>query len=331
MSSLQGYSLPLLDSLAEEFQLIKNSSLSGVAGVMLFDSGLPGPRIGITIHTHGNEPCGMAALRFFRQRKLGEKLLKGSVAFVLNNLKATEEYFKLCQEQSSPKVEELKLKTRFKDVNMNRLPESTMQMNDDGKYEIIRAKELRPVWSSFEYALDIHSTRNQSPPMIIAIGDTDWRVYAGCPIEIILRDIDKIQTGKPACAFYGGFGAKVFGIEGGGPHEDPRCFEVAIESMLALLRNVGMIEPSESLIPNQNAVKQVEYKIIGSVFFPNESYELVRPFKNFEPCYAGQLLATGNGEAITIPSDGHVIFTPPGIKPTSGLTDEVLFLSAPAR
>lgn len=326
MSSLQHYFLPSFDELAEEFESIKNSSLSGVSGIVSFDSGIPGPRVGITIHTHGNEPCGMATLRYFRQKGLVKKLQKGSVVFVLNNLKATEEYYKLCMGLMSSETEDLKLKTRFLNVNMNRLPPSTMNMNSDGAYEILRAQELQSIWSSFDFAFDIHSMKSASPAMVIALTDTKDSLFNNFPVEIVIRNIEKVQKNKPACSFYGYGNTENFvGMEGGGPHESPKCLRLAIDCMLAFLESTNILGEKEVVKRSPPS----EYWISGSVFFPDSSYELVKPLKNFEEIHAGKVLAKGNGPDICMPFDGCTIFGPPGTKPTAPLTDEVLFLSLP--
>ena len=88
------------------FSIIKESRYKGVAGVICLDSNKPGPVVGVTICTHGNEPCGLALVNELK------KPSKGKVVICLNNLKATENYF-----LATTETEEIE--TRFIDINMN--------------------------------------------------------------------------------------------------------------------------------------------------------------------------------------------------------------------
>jgi succinylglutamate desuccinylase len=327
MNQTNSNHLPSLSELEEEFFLLKSSSVDGIQGAVLFDSGIAGPRVGITIMTHGNEPSGLAALRQFRSMLNSLVLLKGSVLFILNNLEATERYFEALKELDLEIREKRKLSTRFLSVNMNRLPKNLEEIENPTDSEIKRAKELLPLWKSLDYLLDIHSTRSEAPPMIIAIGKTSSELYRGFPAEIVIRNIEAIQTGKPACAYSGAADkAQAFGIEAGS-HEDPSAFEVANACVLSLLQNLQM------LLEERAEGKSVyrEYLINGSVFFPNESYQLVKVFNNFERFEKGDVLATGDGDPIVALSSGHAVLPPVDRKHHSKLEDEVMFLSAPVQ
>lgn len=316
-----------LSELTEEFALIRNSSVLGALGVIVFDSGIQGPCLGVTIQTHGNEPAGLAAIRHFRKENVVEQLSNGSVVFVLNNIRAAERYFDALNVSNPDERTAAKFAARFCDLNMNRLPKNTLKISGDSRYEIFRAKELWPIWKKFDVGLDIHTTKATIDPMIIALGDIKSNLYRGFPIDIIIRNIENVQTGKPASALYGQPGiTPVFGIEGG-LHEEVTSFNLAIECVLTLLQNIGMLTDSSKRV--EKAYK--EYSVNGSVFFPNESYELVKKFKPFEPLDAGQLIAEGDGHPIKAQSKGHVLMPPHGRKPTAPLTDEVLFLSAPVK
>ena len=75
--------------LIKQFNFIKKSSYQGVNGVWKIQSGKPGPVLGITLHTHGNEPSGLAVLSHFREKFPLERHLKnGAVVFALNNILA---------------------------------------------------------------------------------------------------------------------------------------------------------------------------------------------------------------------------------------------------
>jgi len=48
--------------LRRQFDFIQQSICDGVKGVWNIDSGKSGPTLGVTIHTHGNEPSGLSFL-----------------------------------------------------------------------------------------------------------------------------------------------------------------------------------------------------------------------------------------------------------------------------
>jgi hypothetical protein len=249
------------------------------------------------------------------------------VIFALNNIKAAESYFgALCIDDADEQAL-IRQAARYHDVNMNRLPVDTLELVDDSRYEIVRAQKLRPIWERFDFGLDIHTTKAVIKPMIIALGDVSAEMYRGFPVDIILRNIENIQIGRPASYFYGKpGGTPILGVEAG-LHEDPASFEMAASLVLNLLQNLEMLKDERKTTPRSYE----EYFVNNSVFFPDESYELVREFNSFEQLKAGQIIASGDGQPIQVPATCSVVFPPPGVKRTAPLSDEVLFLSEPVK
>lgn len=318
---------PTFTQLAQEFAFMQNSEFEGVKGVLHFDSGNPGLVLGITIHTHGNEPSGITSLWYFRnQFDLRKNLKCGSVFFVLNNLKATEQYFAALAMADSDEKNRLKTLARFCDHNMNRLPENTMSLKNDARYEVLRAQELRPIWEKFEVAFDIHSTQMPNDPMIIACGGFQPDLVCGFPVNDIITNIENIQVEKPAVNFYGNEGKiKTLAIEAGS-HEDDSSFQCSIVCTLALLKNLNLIDGKNEAVPREYQV----YEVAGSVMFLDLSFELEKIFDKKEKIEEGQILARGKGTRITADFAGHALMGPKG-KKTTFLKEEVLFLSRPVR
>ncbi|HYD93545.1 MAG TPA: succinylglutamate desuccinylase/aspartoacylase family protein [Candidatus Paceibacterota bacterium] len=291
----------------------------GVAGVVHLDSGVPGPTVGITVATHGNEPAGLAAAQFLLAPET--KLLKGSVYLVLNNIEAARAYLKAT-------TDEEKRRARFIDINLNRLPQSLFEREGETRYEMLRAQELLLIWSRFEIALDIHSTSQDSDPMLIGLGERlPAELIDGFPIQKVITGIDTVMRDRSAADFYGTSErpCRSFGIECGG-HEHSESYDRAVVCVRSLLQNLQMLAGT----PESTTISHDEYAVFTSIYFPNESYELTKVFENFEPIKAGTILARGNGADILAPEDGHVLFAPKTTKPTH-LTEEVLFLTKPVR
>ncbi len=172
---------------SEILGLMSISVCDGVPGVMRISSGRAGPIVGVTVCSHGNEPSGLAAVDYLLNTlKLPVNLLRGEVYLVVNNLQAALE------------------SKRFVSVDMNRLPADTPTRDNDPASEVRRSRELLPIWKKFDVGLDIHSTSQDAPPMIISLGPMfHAELVRGFPIEIVISNIDRVQRGKPAPAFYG--------------------------------------------------------------------------------------------------------------------------------
>jgi predicted deacylase len=292
---------------------------AGPAGTMIQDSGRPGPTVGITMMTHGNEPAGLAAWDMLtRQAPLS--LLKGRVVWVLNNLKAAEHYFALPFEAPFP----AKQRTRAFERNMNRLPRNLAACAPGEAYEIDRSLALLPVWQGFDVGLDIHTTSQSEPPMLCVTAATDPALYCGFPAEDVILGFDKAARDAVVLNYFGrpGAASQSFSIEAGG-HEDAASRQVAATAVRILLGNLGMTAPIET-----RPVARRLYRLSGGVFFPAPDYAMVEIFPNFAPIRAGQLLAQGPGPDLVAPHDGHVLMCPKSGR-LSDIREEAVFLSAP--
>ncbi|MDO8451564.1 MAG: succinylglutamate desuccinylase/aspartoacylase family protein [bacterium] len=306
------------------FNQLVTSFIDGVAGVIRIDSGKPGSILGITACTHGNEPSGLAIFEYLlKERNIEKELRCGTLYLVVNNIQATKRFFDATSE------EEIR-KSRYCDVNMNRLPKNTLELENDSRYEVMRFQELYPVWKRFEYGLDVHSTLDPSEPMIISRGgEFHSDLVRGFPIKKLISNIDKVQIGIPAFAFYGGLEskAKVFAIEAG-QHTDPISFERASVCAVSLLQNLNMLPSTQQSI----AMEYNEYHIDDSIVFPDISFDFVRDFESYEEIHKGELLALNTkGEEIRSAVDGHLIMPTSRRGADKDISEEVAFISQPVK
>ncbi len=313
--------IPTKKDLLETFEKIKNIKHEGVRGVLRFDSGNSGPALGITIQTHGNEPSGLAVLWYFLNiSPIQELLQKGSIFFVINNIKATEKYF-------LAKTDEERQASRFIDVNFNRLPKDVMTCNDDTNYEVCRAQKLKKIWQNFDVGLDVHSTAQDSKPMIIAINKFEKELVKGFPIEIIISNIENIQIGIPPTVFYGGKRTiPVICIEAG-THERDDSFKTAITCVLRLMQNLQMTSCDKKMISKQ---EYSLYEVVDSLVFPDDSYFLSKIYPMFTSVSKGDIIGVGNNGSIYAPVSGCTVFGPKQVKPNN-IKEEVLFFTKPSR
>ncbi len=307
-------------SIKNEFFFLKKSEYLGVKGVFRIDSGKPGPVFGLTICTHGNEIAGMAAVNYLRNKySISQKLLKGSIIIAVNNLKAAEKALKA-------RTEIERLKSRYIDLNFNRLPKDLLRIVRDNRYEIKRAKELLPIWNMFDVALDIHSTIQDSPPMIIASNNLDFNLIKGFSIKTVISNIVKIQIGAPAFSFYGGK-KKIQTIEiECGQHDKVSSQVVAVKSIMSLLKELKMIKGKNK--PTRKIFE--EYCVYASVIFTNRQAILSRVFKDFDVIKKGEKLAVINKKSIKASEDGCILMAPKGVRPVK-IGEEAIFLSKPVK
>lgn len=295
------------------FNILRSATYRDVPGVFVIEGTEPGPTVGISICTHGNEIAGLSAAEYLLDLVNGGKELKrGGIYIVLNNLKAAEHFFDLNDTQA-----------RFVDIDFNRLPPSVFDGNPSNDYEITRARVLKEVWDGFDYGIDMHSTTLETTPLIIAPTEGLRKdVLHGIPIHTCISNITHIQKGVPAMDFYGRGKAYTVGVECGS-HYKQETFDLARESVLAFLANLDMLDVPASAKKEE----YTQYDVFDSIIFPNDSYELVKLFRNFEFIPEGALIATGDGPSFRAQKDCYALMA--SKKKPSDITSEALFLALP--
>lgn len=311
-------------SLSKTLEHFKEMQCDLVSGVMCIKSHKSGPTLGITACTHGNEPSGLAIFDYLlNEVNIEKELVCGTLYLVVNNIKAAERFF-------NAKNEEEIRKSRYCDVNMNRLPKNTLELKNDSRYEVMRSQELYSIWNQFEYGLDVHSTLDPSEPMVISRGgEFHSDLVHGFLIKKLISNIDKVQIGIPAFAFYGGLEseAKVFAIEAG-QHTDPNSFKRAATCAVSLLQNLNMLPSAQNSEPMENE----EYHIDGSIVFPDISFDFIKDFKSYDEIHKGDLLArSAKGEKIRSTVDGHLIMPTSRRGADKDISEEVAFISRPVK
>lgn len=312
--------------LEDILKVFKESVLDGVPGVMRIEAETPGPVLGITACTHGNEPPGLAIFaRLLNELGIATALKCGTLYLVLNNIAAAEDFFAAT---TSEKIS----RARYRDVNMNRLPRNVLDLATDDRYEVRRSRELYPIWKRFTVGLDIHSTIVPTDPMLISRGgrfELIERLIRGFSIDVLISNIDQIQLGIPAFALYGNarHDVPVFAIEAG-QHTETGTFKRAAQCSVALLQNLGML----SGIPEATVTDYREYLVDGSVIFPDHSFDFVADFQTYDAISENELLARNpDGAEIRAPFGGHLLFPTKERGKSKDVSEEVAFLSRPMK
>jgi predicted deacylase len=305
------------ENMRATFDHVAAQTWQGIAGAIVLDTGIPGPILGVTAMTHGNEPAGLAAMRYALNAFEAGNITRGKIILTINNLAAAQRYW------NATTFEENRA-SRFIDLNMNRLPHNTPDMKEGAPYEVRRVQQLLPLWRQFDVGYDVHSTSQPSEPMIVEISAKGANLLQSFPITTVIRNIVPVQLGVPASAFYGTPGRVACLEIEAGSHEDTAALTLAATCLHNLLISLGMAEGTFETPATPHKV----YEVTGSLMFPNTSYELTRTIPMCSPITQGEVLATGDGPDIVAPLTGCALFAPKVPKPFS-IAEEVLFYTKP--
>lgn len=128
---------------------------TGVAGFTTFESGRPGPHVGLMALVHGNEIAGAIVLD--RMLRAGLRPLAGRLTLGFANPGAFAR-FDPAQPTSS----------RFVEEDMNRIWDPSVLDGPRRSVELDRAREMRPMVETFDIVLDLHSMLWPSDPLILS-------------------------------------------------------------------------------------------------------------------------------------------------------------------
>jgi predicted deacylase len=205
----------------------------GVSHVLRLVSGAPGPHVLVNAMSHGNEPCGLAALRLILDHAAA--LCRGSITLVLANPAAA-----LAPATGGG------LGRRSLERDFNRLwaeAEASVRADGPESAELARARALLPIYRRADILLDIHSLATPGDPLLLYHPTPcALRLAAGFP-----RPLTHVRFARPLhdgtllveqSRFRGAPGRAAFVLECG-HHDDPLSAAVAASFAARLLRLAG--------------------------------------------------------------------------------------------
>ena len=128
---------------------------AGAPWVWTFVSAVSGPHVLVQALTHGNEVCGAIALD--RMLRDAIRPARGTLSLVFANVAAYQHF-----DAANPFV------SRCVDEDFNRLWTPAVLDGPRDSVELRRARELRPIYDSVDYLLDLHSMSEPCPPLAMA-------------------------------------------------------------------------------------------------------------------------------------------------------------------
>lgn len=259
-------------------------SIRAVSGVIdVFEGARPGNDLVVIAGVHGNETCGIEAVR---QLLPTLTIDAGRVTFLLGNPRAAE------------------AGVRFVEQNLNRLfrPDSELSDTQKASYEYRRSRELMPLLESADAVLDIHSSGTKdTQPFVICDRTVTYETARSLDFRIISYGWETIEPGGTN-DFVLQNGKIGIGIECG-YHEDPDAVGLALEAINRFLARMGAVHaPVADKAGEQRVIRASGIHKTVTDFSP------VRIFADFEPVDEGVIIGTDGNAPVLMPHDGVVIF-----------------------
>ena len=195
----------------------------------------PGPHVLVQALTHGNEVCGAIALDWLLDS--GLRPLRGTLTLCFANVAAYRTF-----DPAEP------FSSRCVDEDFNRLWAPDVLDSSRTSVDLDRARQLRPLYDTVDYLLDLHSMTDPCPPLSMAGRQRKGVVLAqalGTPAHIIVDGGHAAGRRLRDYAFFDDPDdpRNALLIECG-QHWEGASADVARQATLLFLRQFGMADPA---------------------------------------------------------------------------------------
>lgn len=276
----------------------------GVAYAWTFASGKAGPHALLQALTHGNEVCGAIALDWLLGK--GFRPTRGTLSVCFANVAAYQSF-----DPSDP------FASRCVDEDFNRL--WTVEVLDGPRQsaDLARARELRPLYDSVEYLLDLHSMTDPCPPLAMAGRQRKGVELAqalGVPQHIVVDGGHATGKRLRDYAFFDDSAdpRNALLVECG-QHWESGAPDVAKLATLRFLRHFGMADPA-FLDAYLEAVPMPAQKVIevtDVITIDTDDFAFAIPVHGLAVVpKAGTVLARDGGSDVLTPYDDCVLIMP---------------------
>jgi predicted deacylase len=279
------------------------TSNTGIEYVWSFAAAAPGPHVMLAALMHGNEICGAIAL----DRMLAARVrpARGTITFAFCNTEAYRVFSRV-----DPAV------SRYVDEDMNRVWDPSALEGPRNSQELRRARVLRPLIDTVDYLLDIHSTTNINPAMMltgIAKKHLDFAKSMGFPVHLV-RDAG--HEGGQRLRDYGRFAdaqspAVALLIESG-QHWAKATAETASEAAWRFLAATGVLSDADAAPWRERPrAAQRVIQVTDRVTIQSDDFRFFDTYEGFEVIErAGAVIARDGGRDIRTPYDDCVLIMP---------------------
>jgi predicted deacylase len=279
-------------------------SATGIDYVHGFDSGRAGPHVMVNALTHGNELCGMHAVK--RLLDAGVRPRAGRLTLSFANVAAYERF--------GPE----RLDMRFVDRDFNRLWRDDWIDADTQSVEAARAREMRPWVATVDRLLDLHSTWHALAPFFVLAQLPRSRCLAdelAVPArQLLLPEVwhegfHLIDYG----AFRASAGSAIGLIAECGQHFAQSSVDQAWRTAIRFLQVTGVIGAgrADALCPGLAPARKIErLEIVQPVIAATDELQLTGSYSGFTRYAQGEVAALDGGQPVLAPFDGSVLLAP---------------------
>jgi len=280
------------------------SGNTGTPYTWTFRSGRAGPHVLLQALTHGNEVCGAIALDWLLDT--GMRPVRGTLTICFANVAAYRTF-----DPAEP------FSSRCVDEDFNRLWTPEVLDGPRMSVDLARARELRPLYDTVDYLLDLHSMTDPCPPLAMAGRQHKGALLAqalGMPAHVIVDGGHAAGRRLRDYAFFDDPDdpRNALLVECG-QHWESGAPDVARQVTLLFLRTFGLADPAfleqhlEPLpMPAQKVIEVTDAITIGT-----DAFAFAIPVHGLSVVpVAGTLLARDGNVAIRTPYDDCVLIMP---------------------
>lgn len=245
------------------------------------NSNQPGPTITIIGGIHGNERCGVNAIK----RILPElKITKGKVHFLFGNPRA------------------IKADVRFTEQNLNRMFRNDLKESIKNSYEYQRALYIKEFLDQSNVCLDLHASYTQ-PSFSFAISEVNANhITKFLPVKVICQNMDPFEPGGTDGYMFNQ--GKIGICVECGYLADPASDEIAYQSIETTLQVLGMTEHS-NLVETSH---QQTFSIFDVYHSKTDNFRLNQTWADFEKISQGTEIGQDGEYKISAKTDCYIVF-----------------------
>lgn len=249
---------------------------------IIIESNQPGPTVAILGGVHGNETCGVFALKELQNITIK----KGKLMLIYGNPLAIEQ------------------SVRFVEQNLNRMfcNDADLSPHLKASYEYQRSREILPYLDQADYSLDLHAsfTPGSEPFIICERNALPFVQYL--PQRRVCYGFTELEPGGTD-GYMNKQGKVGICIECG-YLGDPKSTQLSILSAQLFLQTLGMLS-AVNLMTNKNQYYNQAYELY---YTKTDSFKLKRLFQDFEKIKAGEIIGSDGGTPIISQVEQMILF-----------------------
>ncbi len=277
---------------------------TGLAYTWTFEAARAGPHVLLQALTHGNEVCGAIALDWLLGT--GLRPLRGTLTVCFANVAAYRTF-----DPTDP------FASRCIDEDFNRLWSPDVLDGPRASAELVRGRELRPLYDRVDYLLDLHSMTDPCVPLAMAGRQRKGVELAralGMPEHIVVDGGHAAGRRLRDYAFFDDpTDPRNALLLECGQHWESSAPDIARQATLLFLRHFGMAEPAfleEHLEPLRRPPQKV-IEVTEVVTIATDDFAFALPVHGLGVVpAAGTVLARDGTTEIRTPYDNCVLIMP---------------------